>query len=660
MRCVRRLATSLTLGILAAVACGVAPDLAPVPVPNLDNRDPGVRAHLEGLADRLAGAGKDATAWSEVGRAYHAYGLHDAALVCYGNARTLAPDEPRFAYWAGLIHAEEGRIAEAARELAAAATLAPDHAAVRLRLADALFRLDRTDEAAGHFRAVVDVPGAEAAALHGLGRVAAAHGDPARAAALFERALVSDPDAVPVHYALGTAYRELGRLPEAREHLAHRGRGSVRFPDPWYDEVGTFAEPTDAALRAAASAVLRGDEPRALAAYREVLERDPDHGDARLGLGQLLVWAGRHAEAAEHLRRLLVLDPGNVPARYQLALAAEGAGDDEGAIEHYRAALALDPGLGAARGRLARALARKGRLAEALAELDAVLARDPHDETALADRPVLLLAQGRRAAAVEAMEAAAAAAPRRGDWRLRFGQALAGIDPDAAREHVEAALAADLDPDNRAVAHHTLASLALAAGDLEVAAAELDRAVALRPTDPDLVRDAANVRGRRGEYDRAAELFATLSRLAPGDAGAALSEATALVLAARFGEALDRLGAGRGRHPGDSSLTLALAKLRAGAPEARHRDGKEALALAREVEMTAKSPESAEVVAMALAETGDFAGAAAWQERALSRLPEGTPDRVAGELRTRLAGYREGIPYRFVRKISGPDLSNPR
>jgi tetratricopeptide (TPR) repeat protein len=94
---------------------------------------------------------------------------------------------------------------------------------------------------------------------------------------------------------------------------------------------------------------LEEDEPeRAIQAYRQALQLDPDLPDAHLNLGRLLHESGRPADiaAAEtHYRRALALRPADATAAFNLGVALQDLKRFLDAVEAYEKALALDPRL---------------------------------------------------------------------------------------------------------------------------------------------------------------------------------------------------------------------------------------------------------------------------------------------------------------------------
>ncbi len=111
------------------------------------------------------------------------------------------------------------------------------------------------------------------------------------------------------------------------------------------------------------------DPGQAVAAYREVLARDPGHAEAHLNLGRLLHEEGALSEAESHYRAALAADPSSARASYNLGVALEDLGRPAAAADAYRAALRLDPDLAVAHFNLSRLHEVAGRKAEALGHL---------------------------------------------------------------------------------------------------------------------------------------------------------------------------------------------------------------------------------------------------------------------------------------------------
>ena len=87
------------------------------------------------------------------------------------------------------------------------------------RLGDAYMRLAKYDDAETVLKKAIWLNEASPGAFILLGEIALKKNDPALAAGFLERALAIDPQNYDAHYALGTAYKALGRETEANQHF---------------------------------------------------------------------------------------------------------------------------------------------------------------------------------------------------------------------------------------------------------------------------------------------------------------------------------------------------------------------------------------------------------------------------------------------------------
>lgn len=91
--------------------------------------------------------------------------------------------------------------------------------------------------------------------------------------------------------------------------------------------------------------VFAGREAEAEAVYRTALALDPSRVAARFNLALLLQQTGRSKEALEELREVLREAPDYAWAEYQVGVYYEGHRQRRQAVEHYARAFALDPTL---------------------------------------------------------------------------------------------------------------------------------------------------------------------------------------------------------------------------------------------------------------------------------------------------------------------------
>lgn len=568
-------------------------ELLPVPAPDLSGADPVIReqltSHRRTLEGAVAAAEDDgaareelATLYGRMGQLYYLYAYDDAARAAFENARRLAPGDPHWPYYLGVLHERRGELDEAARELRSVLERRPGDVPTLLRLGEVALADHRLDDAEEHYRTALEA-GAGAAARYGLGRIALERGEADTAADLLERVIEEHPDSGPVHYQLGLAYRQLRELDRAREHLARRGGEPPAFEDPLVDGLGLLAAGGAVHMDRGNRALARDRPEDAVAHYRRAVEEAPGDRRAREALASALARSGRADEALELYRELVREDDASAVAHYNLGRLLADRGDLEDAVTQLRRAVELAPDFGNAHYNLATALDRWGRTEEALEAASRAIEAQPEDR---GSRLLLARLLGR-----------------------------AGHH-DRAEDELRTLLEADAD-DSEAL-------LALAA----------------------VLEARASALGQAGRYAEAAAAYDRVVELAPGDASGHFGRATALLLAGEDAEARARLEASVQAHPDDLALRHALARLLATAGDPAVRDGERALELATEVFQSYASVEHGATVAMALAELGRFDEAAAWQQRVIERARQMNREEVLPELQEHLERYRAGEPVR--------------
>jgi Flp pilus assembly protein TadD len=132
-----------------------------------------------------------------------------------------------------------------------------------------------------------------------------------------------------------------------------------------------------------------------LADFREVLERDPKHAEARLGIADELARDHRDREAADAYAAYLADYPDSAPAHAGAGRCAIALGDEEAAVHHLDRALALDPDNPAANLARAEIDLRRSDPAAALAHLDRAVAKTPFDPPVHYQRSLALKRLGR-------------------------------------------------------------------------------------------------------------------------------------------------------------------------------------------------------------------------------------------------------------------------
>ena len=287
--------------------------LEPITFPPLDGLEPAVASHLREARSELERAaataqrGDLARAYGAFGRILHAYEFFAAAEAAYLNAARLAPGESDWPHLLGFLYQQTGRLEEAAVSLGAARRARSGAGALAVRLGDVYVALDRLRDAREQYESVLTT--LPAAAHQGLGEVALRERRYREALEHFRAALDRVPQATALHYSIAMAYRGLGRLDDARAHLAQRGTGGIVAADPVVDSLPSL-------VRGERLLVIRGNRFYA---------------------------AGRYQEAADAFERALAVAPSSVPAHVNLASALVQLGDMPRAIDQMQSAYARSP-----------------------------------------------------------------------------------------------------------------------------------------------------------------------------------------------------------------------------------------------------------------------------------------------------------------------------
>lgn len=180
-----------------------------------------------------------------------------------------------------------------------------------------------------HYRALLDLVPADAAAHAGLGTAMVRQGRADSALQEFGKTLASDPGNV----------------------AAHRGMGMALFLRK--DNAGALAEltkartldPNDAVTHAALGDVLleQGDADGAVLEYSQAQRLDPALESPRVGLARAYEKKGDLPGAELAFRNLLAQDPRDPRANFGLARVLEKKGSNQEALNFYRVAYTSEP-----------------------------------------------------------------------------------------------------------------------------------------------------------------------------------------------------------------------------------------------------------------------------------------------------------------------------
>jgi len=450
-------------------------NVLPVPQPRLDDLEPAVAEQIRDAQQRTAGivakggsSRELADAYGSLGRVYHAYEFLDSAEPAYVNARRLASGSSEWPHLLGALYQQTGRLEEAAEAFTAARRLQPrDHAAA-VYLGDIYLSLNRLVDARDQFQSVIDV--FPAVARRGLGDVAMRERKFAEAVEHYRAVLDRVPQAAAIHYSLAMAYRGMGRMDEAREHLLQRGAEGVHADDPIVTSVQSLVRGERAWVMQGRRAYDAGQFAAAVDAFTKALEAAPQSVVARVNLGSALVQMRRDADAIPYFRDALRLSP-------------------------------EEPGLAEA---LIGALVRVGRDTEAIETFSRAKTYRPDDEGSLVGVAILLSARERFREAIVVLEDAHQRFPDRTATATTLARLLSS-SPDVSLRDGKRALdiAMAVNDDEPTPAHAETIALALAElGRCDEAMNWMKRALASAERGKNAA-EAARLSGEMPKYGRA-------------------------------------------------------------------------------------------------------------------------------------------------------------
>lgn len=425
-------------------------DLKTVPFPDISHLEARVAAQIREMESMWrpvmenpnASVIEKTEAYGELGMLYHAYQLEAPARVCYQNAERLAPHEFRWPYLRGVLEQQAGRLEQADHDYQRALERQPTWVPALIRLAQIRLAQNRLTEAETLLQKALQKSPNSAAALAARGEVALAGRRFKDAVTYLNSALRAAPSANRLHYPLSIAYRGLGELELAKQHLAQRGEVGVKPTDPLVDGLSERLRGERIHLLRGQRAFRAGRYPEAVQAFTKAVEAEPESARARINLGSALALNGDRKRAVTELETALRLAPKNVTAHYNLGRLLALNGDLHGAIDHLRTVAALRPGDHQALLELARVLRRAGKLDEALTRFSQVIDLAPLNGTARFEEAVVLVEAGRYASARQKLEKAHQLIPD--DERLAHGLArlLAGSPDLEQRDGARALLLA--------------------------------------------------------------------------------------------------------------------------------------------------------------------------------------------------------------------------
>ena len=246
---------------------------------------------------------------------------------------------------------------------------------------------------------------------------------------------------------------------------------------------------------------------------RRAVEINPENATAHLNHGRVFRALKRHEESLTSYDRVLTLEPENLEALLNRGAALVDLGRRDAALTSYDAVLALKPDHREAQVKRCRVLSATGRHHEALAGYDRVLEKSPDDHDAWFNRGLVLAALTQYAEALSSYDRALALSPESADVLNNRGVVLARLGRETeALSSYERAIAVNA---GNADAHNNRGALLADLGRHEEALASYERALSIAPDFPGFLNNRAGLLRLMGEHARAAQDYSRLLELDP-------------------------------------------------------------------------------------------------------------------------------------------------
>jgi len=379
----------------------------------------------------------------DLGSAYMVNGDLDRALDKYHNVIHLNPNLFEPYYNCGTIYLRQRAYSKAVSAFIMSAKMKSSDPYVQNNLGVAYENLHDELNAAKAFRKAAEMMPDNLTFAHNAGLALAKLRSP-DALPYLEKCLGDGTDPA-VALALGESYSRAGRTADALKYYESLRTAEATNSTYWFN-LGV--------LRAQ-----NQDEAGAEQAYRKTLDLNPNDLDALNNLGLMLYRRKEYAEAETMFDKLGGLNPSSIAAKLNLGAAASQAGDYPTAIAAWREVAHSDPRNVGVQMDLAHALVRGGLLDEARGHYLQILSFDKYNAEALNGIGFCYLKAG------------------------KYVQA-------------EAALRSAIDANPKLVAAYNNLAVTLQKTNQSVEAVKvLERAVKIAPTDDELRRNLARMRG---------------------------------------------------------------------------------------------------------------------------------------------------------------------
>ncbi len=307
-----------------------------------------------------------------IGAAYAQGGEFEWAAARYRRALELEPGFVQAQVGLAEVLRKAGQVGDSIEHARRLVEADPRSAEAHYSLGLALFEAGQADQAgehfaraAEHYRLELDSQDGDARLHARLARALSRIGRMDEALREYRQALELDPDYADVYFEIGVILADQGRPDEASAHY----RRAVEL------------RPNDADMRCEVGIALLslGRLPKALGHLQEAVRLDSNHGRALNYLGISMVRQGKVAEAKATFNRAVAIEDAAGEACYNLGVVAEQEGKGSQALTFFERALELDPAYTLPAEVLASRYLAAGRVADAIRVLRIAVSHSPHN-----------------------------------------------------------------------------------------------------------------------------------------------------------------------------------------------------------------------------------------------------------------------------------------
>jgi Flp pilus assembly protein TadD len=381
-RTLARLAAAVLL--LAVTGCSEPPPAEIPALPeHIDDLDLSVADLVRESTAALKAEPRSPERWADLAMAYHANEVFDRAAMAYAGALTLRPEEPVWWYLLSRVEDRQGNDQASLEALTRTIELDESYGPAHWRRGD--WRLDygELEAAEADFRKAMEIDPKDPSAHIGMARLHIERGEGREAAEILETVVAKLPDENYAHLLLGNAYRQLGRMEDARREL-EQGEGEYLVRnDPWLAKLLPFQVGFSARVLRAVRMLNGGRVDAAVEILTALREERPDDARVLTKLGNGYIKQGRIDESLEVLNDALARHPDHHKVHLELASALALSGDLQTALTHIDRSIELKQAQALAHARRAVILERLDRHAEAAEAYRTMLQYDPGNWRAL-------------------------------------------------------------------------------------------------------------------------------------------------------------------------------------------------------------------------------------------------------------------------------------